>query len=670
MLCRSRRRACTLATFLLLLGSPALAQAQTDVERCKKGHTSPDDAIAACTAVIRSGRLQGAQLAPAYSYTGNALLAKRDIDGAIANYDRAIQLDPGNAVYYGNRGDAWGRKGQHDRAISDSDTALRLNPRSSHAYTVRANAWDNKGEYDRALADYDQAIRLDARRASLYASRSNTVRRKGDLDRALADAELAVRLDANLAAGYNSRANAWDAKGDLERAIADYDQAIRLNPANSVFHANRGNSWHRKGDLDRALADMDAAVRLDPANAVALASRANVWRRKGDLDRAMADSEQAIGVNPRLAQAHNARGNVWAAKGDPDRSIADYSEAIRLAPKVAVHYSNRGLSLRKKGDVERSIAEFDQAIRLDATNAVSYTSRGLAFEARGDRDRARSDFNAALAVPSPDDFTRKAQATARTRLSLLNGDQAPKPGAPALAAQARDRVALVIGNGAYVSAGVLANPVNDARAVASALREVGFDVSEGTDLDRAAQERVVRDFLRKAATARVALFYYAGHGMQVDGKNYLVPIDARIGAPKDLAFETLALDKILAGLDDETRTNIVILDACRDNPLGKTTAGKSLVASSSGLATISGVSSGMLVAFATAPDKIALDSVGARNSPFSAAFIKHLRTPGLEVRQMLTRVRADVVVVTQKKQVPWDTSSLTGDIYLAGAPKT
>jgi uncharacterized caspase-like protein len=253
---------------------------------------------------------------------------------------------------------------------------------------------------------------------------------------------------------------------------------------------------------------------------------------------------------------------------------------------------------------------------------------------------------------------------------LTAADSAPTKPAPAPTPGSQDlksRVALVIGNGAYVNAGPLPNPANDARAVARVLREIGFDVAEGINLDHRSQDRLVRDFLRKAASARVALLFYAGHGMQVDGKNFLVPVDAKLTARTDLPFETLELDKIIAGLDDESRTNILILDACRDNPLAKNfarTASRS-ASSPAGLAPVSSVGSGTLIAYATAPDQVALDGE-AGNSPFTAALVKHLRTPGLEVRQMLTRVRAEVIAATQRKQVPWDNSSLLGDVYLAG----
>ena len=231
------------------------------------------------------------------------------------------------------------------------------------------------------------------------------------------------------------------------------------------------------------------------------------------------------------------------------------------------------------------------------------------------------------------------------------------------------RLALVIGNGAYVNATPLNNPPNDATVVAKTLRDIGFEVIEGTNLDRAGMERLVREFLRKVPGARVTLLYYAGHGMQVDGRNYLVPIDAKLAAPSDLPFETLELDKVLAGLDDEARANIIVLDACRDNPLARSFASKlgatRSAAVPAGLAGYATVGTGTLIAFATAPGQTALDGAGI-NSPFTSAFIKHVRTRGIEVNQMLTRVRVEVATTTKNRQVPWANSSLLGEVYLAG----
>lgn len=240
-----------------------------------------------------------------------------------------------------------------------------------------------------------------------------------------------------------------------------------------------------------------------------------------------------------------------------------------------------------------------------------------------------------------------------------------------VAMAAPDRVALVIGNGAYVAATPLPNPPNDARVIASALKDIGFDVDSGQDLNRSAMEKLLRDFLRKARTAKVALLFYAGHGMQVDGRNYLLPVDARLTDASDLNFETIKLDELMDNLNDSTRSNIVILDACRDNPLARSFSSRlgatRSTAVGAGLAAYSSLSSGTLIAFATAPGQTALDGKGG-NSPFTQALAKHIRQPGLEIRQMLTRVRADVAEQTGRRQVPWDNSSLFGEVFLAGLP--
>ncbi len=239
------------------------------------------------------------------------------------------------------------------------------------------------------------------------------------------------------------------------------------------------------------------------------------------------------------------------------------------------------------------------------------------------------------------------------------------------AASAGRRVALVIGNGAYAHVKALPNPPNDARSIAKSLRHIGFAVSEGVDLDRAAMQKMTRDFLRDAARAEVALVYYAGHGVQIDGRNYLVPVDVRLQAGRNITDGMTDMDTILAGLDDEVRTNILIFDACRNNPLEPQVASAGpnrAIEAGSGLAAPTALGpgatlgAGTLIAFATG--QVALDGEGA-NSPFSAALSRHIGTPGLEVQQMLTRVRAEVVATTRSKQVPWSNSSLLGEVYLA-----
>jgi hypothetical protein len=232
------------------------------------------------------------------------------------------------------------------------------------------------------------------------------------------------------------------------------------------------------------------------------------------------------------------------------------------------------------------------------------------------------------------------------------------------------RAALVIGNGAYTYSLKLANPVNDAGDMAQLLRRIGFDVVEGIDLDKRAMEAKILEFGRRLDGVDLAVFYYAGHGLQVAGQNYLVPTDAKLERAGDLTFETFDLRQVLAQMEAQKRVNLIFLDACRDNPLargfsGVLGAGRS-GAVGRGLAPVQSAV-GTMIAYATQPDSVAQDGTGQRNSPFATALLKHIVTPGLEIGAVMKRVRADVVAATRETQVPWDHSSLLGDVTLVPA---
>ncbi len=227
------------------------------------------------------------------------------------------------------------------------------------------------------------------------------------------------------------------------------------------------------------------------------------------------------------------------------------------------------------------------------------------------------------------------------------------------------RVALVIGNNDYDHAVQLDNPRNDAKGIADALARLNFDTTLTFDLDQQGMQTTLRDFEERIRDADVALFYYAGHGLQTRGKNYLVSTDADLTSESDLHFNTIDLQIILDFMQDPNRTNIIILDACRDYPLAEQLAlslpKSRTTAAARGLARVeSGV--GTLVAFATAPGDFALDGDGA-HSPFGQSLLKHIETPDLEIRQLFTRVRDDVYRSTDGLQIPWDNSSLRSDFY-------
>jgi len=239
------------------------------------------------------------------------------------------------------------------------------------------------------------------------------------------------------------------------------------------------------------------------------------------------------------------------------------------------------------------------------------------------------------------------------------------------AAQAAKRVALVIGNSAYKHTGELANPRNDATDVAGALKAHGFQVITGLDLDKAALDNKIRDFAVALQGADVGLFFYAGHGLQVSGQNYLVPIDAQLTTASALDFEMVSLTRVHRIMESEAQTNILIIDACRDNPLARNLAramGTRSLEIGRGLAAVeSGV--GTLISFSTQPGNVALDGSG-RNSPFAGALTRHMSSSSDDLSTLLIKVRNDVIAETRRRQVPWEHSALTGQFYFKPQPES
>lgn len=230
------------------------------------------------------------------------------------------------------------------------------------------------------------------------------------------------------------------------------------------------------------------------------------------------------------------------------------------------------------------------------------------------------------------------------------------------------RVALVIGNAAYKHAAELRNPRNDAQDVADALDKLGFTVIPGYDLDHSGLRRSIGSFAVALENATVAVFYYAGHGIQVGGTNYMVPIDSRLENEYSPEFELIRMDVVQRLMESRPRTNIIFLDSCRDNPLARnlaramgtrsTSVGRGLSPTESGI--------GTLVSYSTQPGNVAVDGVG-RNSPYAEALVRQLKREGIAITDMLLDVRRDVMHATNDRQIPWEHSALRDRFYFAPA---
>src|SRR6202171_4975525 len=234
-------------------------------------------------------------------------------------------------------------------------------------------------------------------------------------------------------------------------------------------------------------------------------------------------------------------------------------------------------------------------------------------------------------------------------------------------AKADKRVAFVVGNGAYKNVAALPNPAVDAKSMAKLLRHVGCDVVEGSNLTRDKMTEKLLDFGKKAEGADVALFFYAGHGIAVNGINYLLPVDADLKSEMDVKLgAAINVDLTLEQTMNDAKVKLVFLDACRDNPFAaKIRSAKATrsVSVQSGLAEMKS-GEGTLIAFATGPGQTALDGEVGANSPFTRALMANIATPGVEIQQAMTKVRAQVNEETNKNQLPWGHTNLIGSVYL------
>ncbi len=221
------------------------------------------------------------------------------------------------------------------------------------------------------------------------------------------------------------------------------------------------------------------------------------------------------------------------------------------------------------------------------------------------------------------------------------------------------RTALIIGNAQY-AAGPLINPLNDARSMAEILRDLGFDVKLYENLNHIGMRGAVAEFGERLSPGGVALFYYSGHGMQVNGKNYLIPIDFRMKSERFISAESLEINSVLGEMDGaKSRVKVVVLDACRDNPYAR--GFRNLAR---GLAFMD-APIGSYIAYATSPGSVAGDGVGQQYGVWTGELLNALRVPGLRIEDVFKRARLAVIAKTNSAQQPWDASSLTGDFYFS-----
>ena len=332
----------------------------------------------------------------AYNNRGSIYSSKGQIDLAIKDYNKAIELKPNDASLYYNRGLAYNKKGKVDLAIKDFDKAIELSLNDADVYNNRGDAYGTKGEFDKAFTDFRKAIELKPDCASAYYNLGKIYSIKDELDLALQSYDKVIELRPDFANAYNNRGAIYEDKGEVNKAIKDYSKVIELKPAYTDAYNNRGATYFNKGEVDLAIKDFDKAIELNLDYAEAYNHRGSAYGAKGELDKAFADFRKSIELKPNNASTYYNLGKAYGIMGETDLALQSYDKAIEHRSDFANAYNNRGAIYEDKGEVNKAIKDYNKAIKLKPDLASAYNNRGTVYSKRGEINLAIKDYTAAI----------------------------------------------------------------------------------------------------------------------------------------------------------------------------------------------------------------------------------------------------------------------------------
>jgi tetratricopeptide (TPR) repeat protein len=528
-------------------------------------------------------------------------------------------------------------------AVTADDT-ITGKPRGA-AYQVIGESFMKKRDYDSAIEAFGKAHDADLDNVSYINSRGIAYSSKGDDEHALADYDLCLQMRPTFANAYNNRGIIFLRKLDFQHALEEFNSAVKNGSSSSSHYLhlyNRARAETLLKQYDAALADYSEAQKVNADGLQVPTNRCITYTEMAKFDEALADCNAVLAKTPKNIYVLTSRANAYLAKGDFDAALADYNEAIKIAPNNIRAHAGRGQYYEKKGDA--AAARYDYRSASAALTKVDDTYTAIARRLAKDRLAAL-----VAAAPPPVPAPRPAQG---------------KGTAPDASSGLR-KVALIIGNGAYKNVRQLDNPPRDAKLIADTFRGLGFaTVTLAPDLARDNFFSALRTFGAEAEKSDWAVVYYAGHGMEVGGVNYLIPTDAKLSTDHDAESQAVALEQVIAAVAGARKLKLVLLDACRDNPFEKAmkhTIALKLV--SKGLSNIE-PEAGFMVVYAAKHGETALDGETA-NSPFATVLARDIREPKVEVRKLFDIVRDDVWKATNHAQQPFTYGSPPGreDFY-------
>lgn len=657
-----------------------------------------------------------------YNSRGIYLCYIEKTDSALNDFNLAIEREPDNPEFLYERSLCLKKTGDLRAALADVSNAIKFSGTDSSYFFQRGLILHDLRQREAAIEDYSKVIQLEPNADGAYFNRAQNRYHLNDFHGAKEDLDRFVKMSPNDPDGYWLRKNVSEQLGDSSGARQDADKALELfltkikkNPADIQTYLNRAFllqelDLHKKAEADlskaleidkdsrdaqksmgwflitmerykEAIDHYNSAIVLDELDAEAFNERGMAKFYLKDYTGSIEDLSEAISLEKDEPQYLANRAEAYEAIDRLSRAIVDMNRALELDSSDAEKFLYRGDLWRASGNNRKALSDYTEALERDSKSVSSYYKRGITFIELGKLDEAESDLRLVLSL-------EPQYANALEQLKIISQKRSVKSRLETTASRTdQSRVALVIGNSRYLYAPHLKNTVSDAILVSKKLTEVGFNVTTVVDGSRREIVAALSEFQNEARQADWALVYFAGHGVEIEGVNYMIPTDGNLKSEQQAARDTVPLEAFVASVEAARLLRMVIVDACRENPfskpLGASGLSRNLIPKGTkdkgNVDLVSSVSSpapkriddrarvglarvepdpGTLVVFAAKSGQVALDGVG-RNSPFATALVKRINeAPPREVRRIFEFVREDVVAATEGVQQPFAYGSL------------
>ncbi|MCE0499336.1 MAG: tetratricopeptide repeat protein, partial [Methylacidiphilales bacterium] len=296
---------------------------------------------------------------------GNVLLQKGQVDEAIAQYEKILEINPNDSEGRNNLGNALLKKGQADEAMVQYRKALEINPKDATADYDLGNAFLQKGHVDEAMIQYQKALKTNPNSVLARFNLGNAFLQKGQVDEAMTQYQMALEIDPDYAMAHFNLGSALAQKGQVDEAMVQYQKALEIDPNNAMAHFNLGNALLQKGQMDEAIAQFEKGLEINPKDATAHYDLGNALLQKGQMDEAIAQFEKALEINPNYADGHNNLGVALFQEGRVDEAIAQFRKALEINPNSDLAHNSLGIAFFQTKRIDEAIVQFQEALRLN-----------------------------------------------------------------------------------------------------------------------------------------------------------------------------------------------------------------------------------------------------------------------------------------------------------------